>query len=116
VTLDKRTVMLLSIALGIALELGIHALTGRREAWDSGEYWTIGLPLVAVAAAVIGYFSSLNAWRWTALIVPGQVLAMIVRSGDAGFGLWPLMVVLSSVLSAPFLLAAFVGSRLRPRR
>jgi hypothetical protein len=113
--LDKRNVILSSFAVGVVLELGIHALTGRREAWDSGAYWTIGLPLAAIAAAVIGYLSVDTTWRWTALIVPGQVFTMIVSNGDAGFGLWPLMVVLSSVLSAPFLVAAFVGSRLRPR-
>jgi len=47
-------------------------------------------------------------------IVPSQVMTMIVRSGDLGFGLWPLTVALSTFLSAPFVAAAFVGSRLRP--
>ncbi|MGH9147124.1 MAG: hypothetical protein ACRD1Q_10475, partial [Vicinamibacterales bacterium] len=29
----------LVIAVGVALELRIHALSGRREAWDSPLYW-----------------------------------------------------------------------------
>jgi hypothetical protein len=49
---------------------------------------------------------------WTILIVPSQVTTMIVRSGELG-GLWPLTAALSAVLSAPFVFAAFVGSRFR---
>ena len=37
---------------------------------------------------------------------------MMLRSGEIG-GLWPLTLVLSSILSAPFVAAAFIGSRLR---
>jgi hypothetical protein len=39
-------------------------------------------------------------------------MTMIVRSGELG-GLWPLAVVLSAFLSAPFVVAAFIGSRFR---
>ena len=66
----RRTVILISVATGVALELGIHALSGRREAWDSAQYWTIGLPLAAAVAAAAGYFSRATAWTWTAVIVP----------------------------------------------
>jgi hypothetical protein len=38
---------------------------------------------------------------------------MMVRSGELG-GLWPLAFALSTILSAPFVVAAFLGSRLRP--
>jgi hypothetical protein len=33
--LNRRTTILLSACVGVCLELGIHALSGRREAWDS---------------------------------------------------------------------------------
>jgi NAD/NADP transhydrogenase beta subunit len=110
-----RAVAIVSLITGIALELGIHALSGRREAWDSGEYWTIGLPCVLVASAGIGYCSRNRAWIWTLLIIPGQVTTMMARSGEIGT-LWPLAAALSAILSAPFVVAAFVGSRFRRTR
>lgn len=115
--MDRRTAfILLAIATGAALELGVQIATGRREAWDSGVYWTVGLPCAVVVAAAIGYGSVRTEWLSTALIVPSQVFTMMVRSGEPG-GLWPLAVALSAILSAPFVAAAFVASRLaRARR
>jgi hypothetical protein len=113
--LGRRTTILLSLATGVALELGIHAVSGRREAWDSPLYWTIGLPIAGLAALAVGFLAQRRNWFWTVLIVPGQVLTMMLRSAEIS-GLLPLTVVLSAVLSAPFVVAAFVGSLLRPRR
>jgi hypothetical protein len=108
----KVGVALLAVATGVALELGIHALSGRREAWDSELYWTVGLPAAGLAAALMGFISTRADWLWSAAIVPSQVMTMMVRSGELG-GLWPLAVILSSILSAPFVAFAFVGSRFR---
>jgi hypothetical protein len=115
--MTRRTVLILAaVGTGVALELGVHMAGGRREAWDSPIYWTVGLPLAAVVSAVIGYSASGRDWLSTALIVPSQVFTMMVRSGELG-GLWPLAVALSAILSAPFVAAAFVASRLaRSRR
>lgn len=110
--LSTRTTILLSILMGVLLETVIHVVTGRSEAWDSGLYWTAGLPLAGVAAAVIGYLSRGRDWLWTLLIVPGQVMTMIMRS-DGISGLLPLMVILSAILSLPFAIIAFIGSRFR---
>jgi hypothetical protein len=108
----RRTVILAAIATGAALELGVEVLTGRREAWDSALYWTVGMPLAALAAGVIGYLSRRPDWLWTAAIVPAQVTTMMIRSREIG-PLWPLALVLSSILSAPFVACAFAGTRLR---
>jgi len=112
--LNRRSTILLSAAIGIALELAIHAMSGRREAWDSGEYWTVGLPVALVLSLVIGLLTRNRDWLWTAVVVPSQVLTMTVRNGALG-GLWPLTVLLSTILSFPFVLAAFVGTRFRSR-
>ena len=113
IVLTTRTVVLLSVAIGVVPELGIEAIGGRREAWDSPLYWTMGLPVAAIAAATLGYLSHRSAWVGTLAIVPAQVMAMMVRSGEIG-GLWPLAIVLSSILSGPFLVISFVASRFRP--
>lgn len=62
--LKTRPLIGLVIAIGVALELGIHALSGRREAWDSPLYWTLGLPAAGVASVVIGFLSRGGDWRW----------------------------------------------------
>ena len=110
--LKLRTAILASVAVGVALEMGVMLATGRREAWDSGLYWTAGLPLALLAAAAIGYLSVGTAWRSTILIVPAQMVAMMYRSGEAG-GLWPLSLALAFVMSLPFVLVSFFTSKLR---
>ena len=112
--MPASTVAVISVLTGVALELGIHLLSGRREAWDSPQFWTIGLPVALVVSAALGRLSRHRAWLWTGAVVPSQVLTMMLRSGELG-GLWPLTVVFSAILSAPFVFAAFVGSRFRPR-
>ena len=110
--LNRRSVIVLCVAAGAGLELSIQALSGRREAWDSGLYWTLGLPVVALLSAAIGLASERFDWLWTFLIVPSQVTTMMLRSGEIG-SLWPLAAALSSILSVPFVAAAFVGSKMR---
>jgi hypothetical protein len=39
-------------------------------------------------------------------------LTMLMRRGELG-GLWPLAVAVSAIFSAPFVVVAFVSSRLR---
>jgi NAD/NADP transhydrogenase beta subunit len=106
----RNVAVMASLVTGAVLELGIGTLSGRREAWDSGLYWSIGLPAALLVAAAVGYLAGRREWYWTSLIVPSQLTVMLLRNGEMG-GLWPLMVILGSVLGLPFLLVAFVASR-----
>jgi hypothetical protein len=112
--LPPRGALLVSVATGVVLELGTALATGRREAWDSGVYWSTGVPLAMVAAAAVGYLSGGTSWRSTLVIVPSQVATMMIRGGEAG-NLWPLALLLSCFLSLPFALVAFVAAKLRLR-
>src|SRR6266511_3490270 len=98
--ISKRTALLLAVLTGVVLELGVHAISGRREAWDSSEFWAVGLPLAALSAGAIGYLSQRSDWLWTFVVAPSQVMTMMVRSGEIG-NLWPLTLILSAILSAP---------------
>lgn len=108
----RWTIVAISVLTGVGLELGIRALSGRREAWDSAQYWTIGMPSALIVSAVMGFLSRRKGWLGTLVIVPSQVVTMMLRSGEIG-GLWPLTIILSAILSAPFVVAAFIGSRFR---
>jgi hypothetical protein len=66
--LSKRTTILTAVLTGVALEWGIHALSGRREAWDSAEYWTLGLPVALAISLVVGYLLRRTDWLWTLVI------------------------------------------------
>lgn len=111
--LSRRTSILMALLTGVALEVLVSAASGRREAWDSSLYWTVGVPAALVMAVLIGFLSRDNDWLWTLLVVPGQFVAMAFKTQE--FGLLPLGLILGTVLSAPFLGAAFVGARMRRR-
>ncbi len=112
--MTQQTALWLSLLIGILLELVVHAVSGRREAWDSPVFWIFGLPAALVASFVIGLRASGRAWLATLAVAPGQVATMMVRSGEIG-NLWPLTLVLSAFLSAPFVAASFAGSKLGAR-
>ena len=114
--MDRRITAALSILTGVALELGVALRSHRREAWDSEVFWVVGLPCALIACVAIGWGARGRDWRWTAAVVPAQVVTMMARNGDLGFNLWPLVVAFSAVLSAPFVFAAFIGSRLSSAR
>ncbi len=113
--LEKPVTIGLSIMTGVVLELGIHALSGRREAWDSAQFWTLGLPIACLVSVAIGFLSRSTDWKWTLVVAPSQVMTMMVRGGEIG-NLWPLTLAASTILSTPFFIASFVGSRLRPSK
>lgn len=113
--LRQRTALLMSIAVGVALQIGTWQATGVREAWQDATYWTVGLPLAALAAACIGYLGVGTAWTGTILIVPAQVVTMVAKNGGlANLSLLPL--ALAIPMGLPFVLIAYVTSRLRSRR
>jgi hypothetical protein len=105
---------ILSAIVGVALELVVHAVSGRDEAWDSDIFWTAGLPAAMVASFGIGLLSKGRAWLGTLAVAPGQFATMSFRLGEIGT-LWPLGLALSAILSAPFVASAFAGSKLRRR-
>lgn len=113
--LHRRTAILACILVGVALQIGIVEATGRREPWDSPLYWQVGMPLVALAAACVGYLAMGTAWRAAALIMPAQVATMMFRAGEVG-NLWPLALALALVMSLPFVLVAYLASTFRPAR
>jgi len=100
--LPARTALLLSLALGVALEVGT---LGSRT----------GLPIAVVLSGAIGYFSSGRGWLAPAVVGPTQFAAALYRGASmASSWLGPFFYLMAS--SIPLVLAAYVGRRMRVRR
>lgn len=100
--IPARTALLVSLALGVALEVGT---LGSRT----------GLPVAVLLAAAIGYFSTGRGWMTPAIIGPAQFAAALYRGASmAASWFGPLLYFVA--LSIPMVLAAYVGHRFASRR
>ena len=109
-----HAIALVAAANGAVIWFAVAALGGRREAWDSSLYWTVGMPAAIVAAALLAWFEPRKPWRWAVYTYLGQFVAMIVLAH--GGGLWPLGLAAMLVLSLPAVAAAAIVGRIRNRK
>jgi hypothetical protein len=103
-----------ALAIGAAIWIAIAAATGRREAWDSSVYFTIGMPLACLLSFTLGVVEPPRSWRWGVTPFVGQFVAMLVTQGVGN--LLPLGVIVFAVLSIPAVIAARIGAALGTRR
>jgi hypothetical protein len=103
-----------SAVAGLLVCLGISLATGRKEAWDSEVYFSIGIPIMGVLIFAIGYRFPDRAWRWTLSMAVGQAVAML--SAGNSLSLWPLSLIAMTVLSVPQFIVGSVASRLATRK
>ncbi|MGQ0666959.1 MAG: hypothetical protein ACT4O4_07995 [Nitrospiraceae bacterium] len=98
----------LAVVIGIAVWIGISTVSGRREAWDSESYFIIGVPVVCVASAVLGFLEPSRPWRWGVAPLVGQFSWMLLTQGPGN--LLPLGMVVFGVLSVPSIITAWIGA------
>jgi hypothetical protein len=112
---EKSTTLAYAIAFvaGTILWFATSAVSGRREPWDASLYWTVAYPIAIALSGILGYVFPQQPWRWAAVVIFSQVIAMIV--GGSGFGLLPLGMVLLTVLALPAVGLASLGAWLRRR-
>lgn len=99
---------------GFAVCLAIAQATGRREAWDAGEYFSIGIPLMCVIVFALAWHWPRHAWRWTLAMAAGQATALAL--GGNSLSLWPLAIIAMTVVSLPQFVTGLIAERLSPRR
>jgi hypothetical protein len=99
---------------GLVVSLAITITTGRREAWDSGVYFVVGIPLMCVLIFAISYLFPIRAWRWTLSMAVGQWVA--IAFGGGSLSLWPLSIISIGALSLPQLVVGSVASTLAKRK
>ena len=111
-------VSVLAVVFGAALWAALWAalvhVSGKREAWDSGLYWRVGLPVCYAASGIFGYLEPHCAWRWGLLPFVGQFVWMLVSEGVGS--LMPLGAIAMGVLALPGVLLAIVGAALARKK
>ena len=110
----NRWLYALAAGSGILVWVAVSMLSGRREAWDSEAYYQIGLPVLCVVSAVLGYFEPDRPWRWGAIPLAAQAVTMFAMQGLGN--LWPLGLIVTGVLAVPPILTAKFGTFLRTRK
>ena len=110
---DIGLYLVLALCGGIIWGL-ITAATGRREAWDTGLYFSAGIPAVCILSFACGFFRPERPWRWGVAPFAGQFLWMLIAQGAGN--LLPLGVIMFGVLSIPAIVTAKVGARIATRR
>jgi len=106
----KRTgwFYLTALTLGIVVWVVITSVSGRREAWDSSLYFSVGMPLVCAGSMVLAIFEPAQSWRWGIVPFAGQFLSMMASEGVGN--LLPLGIVAFGIFSLPAIVAARVGA------
>ena len=110
---DLALYLVLAVCGGIIWGL-IAAATGRSEAWDTGLYFSAGIPAVCILSFALGFFRPQRAWRWGVAPFAGQFVWMLVAQGAGN--LLPLGIIMFGVLSIPAIFTAQIGARIALRR
>ncbi|MBU6482934.1 MAG: hypothetical protein KGS09_20640 [Nitrospirae bacterium] len=103
-----------AIVCGVLVWAFVSATSGRREAWDSGLYFSVGMPIVCVISAAIGYFEPSRPWRWGVVPLIGQFFWMLLTQGPGN--LLPLGGIVFGILSLPSIVTAQIGASLGSKR
>jgi len=104
---------LVAIVAGAAIWIFVALATGRSEAWDSGLYFSVGIPAVCVVSMALAFVEPEASWRWGVLPLVGQFLWMLFSQGLGN--LLPLGIVVFVVLSVPSIIAARIGASIARR-
>ena len=97
-----------AVVVGIIVWIVVSKVSHRREAWDSKWYFLVGVPVVCIVSAVLGYVAPSRPWRWGAAPLAGQFFWMLLTEGPGN--LLPLGVVVFGILAIPSMTTAWLGA------
>jgi len=109
----EHGLLLAAVAAGATIWILISVGTGRREAWDSGIYFTLGMPAACLLSFVLGVVEPVRSWRWGLAPFAGQFLSLLIMQGVGN--LLPLGVIVFAILSIPAVITARIGAALGTR-
>jgi hypothetical protein len=99
---------------GVVTWVLVSAVTGRSEAWDSGLYFSVGMPVVCIVSLALGFLEPRRAWRWGVVPLLAQFFWMLLTQGPGN--LLPLGIIVFVVLSVPSIVTARIGAFVANRR
>jgi hypothetical protein len=100
-------------AIGAATWFYVSQVGHRREAWDDPAYFTIALPLIAGAAAVVSFFVPEKPWRWAMIPFGAQALVTFFQNPTAN--LMPLGLIVFAIFGALCAIPAAIGAMIGRR-
>jgi hypothetical protein len=53
----------IAVAVGVVVWVVVSEVSGRREAWDSPLYFSVGIPVLYVLTACLAYVEPDRSWR-----------------------------------------------------
>jgi hypothetical protein len=107
---DNNLVPYIAAALaGLMTCMAIALATGRREAWDAGAYYSVGIPIMVVLIFFIAWVFPERPWRWTLAMAAGQSLSAFLQGSS--LSLFPFAIVFMTAVSAPQFIAGYIASR-----
>lgn len=98
--------------IGLAVWITISKITNEVEAWDSGLYFLIGLPIMFGAAAIAGFIVPDRPWRWGILVVSLQPIALFTQGPSSplsAVGVFFFLVFIAIAIGC-----AYLGKAARP--
>lgn len=112
----KHWLYLAAMLGGAAMWIAVSLVSGRREAWDSSLYFSVGIPAVCLLSMVLAFRETLYEtldetsgwWQWGVLPIAGQFVWMLVSQGPGN--LLPAGLIVFGVLSVPSSIAAAIGA------
>jgi hypothetical protein len=105
---------LVTVVSGALIWAMVASASGRSEAWDSGMYFTIGIPAGCLLSFALALIEPRRSWRWGVLLMVGQLAWLLLTQGVGN--LLPLGVIVFAVLSIPGVIAARIGASIAMKR
>ena len=103
-----------SFAGGVLLWSLATLSAGAREPWDTGEYWSVYLPIACALCGLLGFTFPERTWRWALAVMLAQMPVMWAVHGVGS--LWVPGIIMLLVLALPGMLIAALGSVIRRAR
>lgn len=93
---------------GFAIWIIIPAVTGDPEAWNSGLYYKVAIPLITLECGLLGFILPNRWWHWGLVVSAAQAIFIIAKWPTSN--LMPPSLIFLFVLSIPYLVGGYLGA------
>ena len=109
---DERGAMIAAAVLGAVVWLAVTASSLEAEAFDDVSYFTIGLPVIGIGCAFLGYRVPVRAWRYGLVAMSTHAIGLLLVSiGGGNLSLLPIGLGVLALISVPMAAAGLAGAR-----